>query len=639
MAIKNIQDAEVFAGLIQKIASDMGSIKKENLLETVPQLFQIIKTAVLDDPIDTKSIVMEPSIGYEMIGDPIGFTKTDHGSEVDIIIPGILEITRGESGGIYNSAQEESFDNGSSPLGTEWNSIFTDSVNYGFDDLSNVSERIYDTWNNALGGDPDSNILGTFFIMRESISNKYWLLYFNTWTIGSGGGGFSYARQEMKVVPISSITFPDGSKMSSAASSGGNNTWDIPTIAFVAPDGDDASGVVGDGNKPYATINKALDESNQVIILPGTYSENITRTITVDTRIYAVSGVILSKGFIISGTGQKFTLTGHADFVISTDNTIIQLAGTVLCSFEFNTINTTGLFFSIDDTCILEVYGKNVNSKGGTSSGIAIGNAKIYINLVEDLITSSCLLFTKPTRGANSYSGTFIINARNVIMNNANSLAAANGSIFNVYLPGTFYFDINADVYQLSNSTTSGILSTGNAVAIGSKIIFRKNLYMANGDVAIKSVNVDSYLEMNGSIYAPNGQAFSLGTLSTAYNVNCIINNSRIQSKYKNRVGAGTKLNVHNSTIKVTDPTSTGIFTAISSGFAIQTIGLYNTMLYLANASGEVMQNDVPSSAASIMNTVGCRSNVTSGPAIDNWEGIVDFPSFTLPDIQTPILP
>jgi hypothetical protein len=50
----------------------------------------------------------------------ISFTKADYGSEVDVIEPGVLEITRGSNGVIYNAALESSAVPNDSPLGTEW---------------------------------------------------------------------------------------------------------------------------------------------------------------------------------------------------------------------------------------------------------------------------------------------------------------------------------------------------------------------------------------------------------------------------------------------------------------------------------------------------------------------------------------
>lgn len=94
---------------------------------------------------------------YDSAGTPIGnkilFTKTDFGSEIDVIIPGFLEITRSNTGGgIYNSAVEGSFNSLLSPSGTTWNSIYTQKGDNG-------SDFSY----NRIGNGFESNIIGNNF--------------------------------------------------------------------------------------------------------------------------------------------------------------------------------------------------------------------------------------------------------------------------------------------------------------------------------------------------------------------------------------------------------------------------------------------------------------------------------------------
>lgn len=49
----------------------------------------------------------------------VSFTKSNYGTEKDIISPGVLEITRGNNGPLFNKALENSSNN-STPTGTEW---------------------------------------------------------------------------------------------------------------------------------------------------------------------------------------------------------------------------------------------------------------------------------------------------------------------------------------------------------------------------------------------------------------------------------------------------------------------------------------------------------------------------------------
>lgn len=97
------------------------------------------------------------------------FTKTNYGSEVDIIVEGSLEITRGNNGGIYNRVEESNWNGSESPLGTEWNSIYTQSINgENFQDNqignyfgSNFIDN--DFRHNKIGNQFDNNIIGDGF--------------------------------------------------------------------------------------------------------------------------------------------------------------------------------------------------------------------------------------------------------------------------------------------------------------------------------------------------------------------------------------------------------------------------------------------------------------------------------------------
>lgn len=100
-----------------------------------------------------------------------------------------------------------------------------------------------------------------------------------------------------------------------SASSVLENTWDIPIAAFVDENyGSDLTAVLGDGNKPYATIAAALAASDHVIIKPGTYSQIILLNgADLDNKhIHCMAGVVFGNGsgFIVQGTGVtsvKFT--------------------------------------------------------------------------------------------------------------------------------------------------------------------------------------------------------------------------------------------------------------------------------------------------------------------------------------------
>ena len=69
------------------------------------------------------------------VGEKVSFTKlsgSDPYDNRDIIIPGLLEITRSNNGGgIYNIAQEGTFNSSVSPINTQWTTQYLDPVNTG----------------------------------------------------------------------------------------------------------------------------------------------------------------------------------------------------------------------------------------------------------------------------------------------------------------------------------------------------------------------------------------------------------------------------------------------------------------------------------------------------------------------------
>jgi len=104
------------------------------------------------------------------------FTKTNNGNQVDIIVEGSLEITRGNNGAIYNQVEEANWNNNVSPFGTEWNSIYT-QVNNG-DNFRNNKIGDYFSQNtisndfrhNNIGDQFENNIIGEGFGFGYSTS-------------------------------------------------------------------------------------------------------------------------------------------------------------------------------------------------------------------------------------------------------------------------------------------------------------------------------------------------------------------------------------------------------------------------------------------------------------------------------------
>jgi hypothetical protein len=140
--------------------------------------------------------------------DDTNFTKSNFGFELDSISSGVTIASNPALGFIYNSLVESSWDADVSPSGTTWNSQFTDSGNYGWSNLSNVSSRNFGTLIQALDSDIGRNTVGLELVMYDETTDEYWAVKFTNLERPNDGGGFEYIRK--LIVPAGTVkTFKD----------------------------------------------------------------------------------------------------------------------------------------------------------------------------------------------------------------------------------------------------------------------------------------------------------------------------------------------------------------------------------------------------------------------------------------------
>ncbi len=119
------------------------------------------------------------------------FTKADYamdslpgGPNTDFI-HGDVYITRGDQQGLYNPFIDLSYMQGSSmPSGTLWK--------YGATD-DNPNPMEYETWYESHGGNAQT-LAGNTYSLYLPEYGMYWDVYYDSWTSGSNGGGFSWIR-------------------------------------------------------------------------------------------------------------------------------------------------------------------------------------------------------------------------------------------------------------------------------------------------------------------------------------------------------------------------------------------------------------------------------------------------------------
>lgn len=149
-------------------------------------------------------------------GDSIDFVKAnfadpDDPANRDIIIPGVLEIIRDDTRGLYNHAQELAF-GGDSPRGTEW--AFSNLNGNGAVSLANYDSVNYDTWLEASNRTPP-DIIGRSAVMHIIDEDIYVGVTFTAWTVGDTqggnfGGGFAYTRTTPVPVPAAALLMASG---------------------------------------------------------------------------------------------------------------------------------------------------------------------------------------------------------------------------------------------------------------------------------------------------------------------------------------------------------------------------------------------------------------------------------------------
>ena len=173
-------------------------------------LSEIVGGSVCDTPLPFKT---------GSVGEKVSFKKlsgSDPATHKDVILPGLLEITRENGGGgIYNIAVEGSFNSGISPENTTWNTQYVDPANTSWAPLWDLENRSYTNWRNAIESPEGQRVppqyVGMPAVMKYDDGNivRYWLIMFTQWDVGGFNeyGGFAYDRYE--IFPSVEFTRPD----------------------------------------------------------------------------------------------------------------------------------------------------------------------------------------------------------------------------------------------------------------------------------------------------------------------------------------------------------------------------------------------------------------------------------------------
>ena len=157
------------------------------------------------DLLDTTTTSCPSQLGFKpgSVGPKVSFKKENYADPIksrDVVIPGVLEIARGNDGGLYNTVFQQNYGN-NGPLNTEWNTQYVDPANTSWAPLWDIQNRSYTNWRDAIqtpeGHRAPPQYVGMHSIMHETTTNTYWLIIFTEWTSQGNGGGFAYDRWQI----------------------------------------------------------------------------------------------------------------------------------------------------------------------------------------------------------------------------------------------------------------------------------------------------------------------------------------------------------------------------------------------------------------------------------------------------------
>jgi hypothetical protein len=304
---------------------------------------------------------------------PVTFVRPGNQTDtVDNIDDG-LTIKRSSSGGggIFNSDSETEWDVSISPSGTLWNIE-------GWDDLTNIAERDYRSFYAATGGQLGNNVTTRQYIMKDTINNKYYKVEFSNW---SGGGAFTYTREEINGYCSGTVKFSDGTVQDTAYTESAVITIanDIVTEAF------NTSLVSGTGIAlTYDSGNDTLTISTSGVSLVGHnhVSTDITDFNSAVSGLLPVKDIVSGSGISVGSTSGVYTISSSLTSVAESNSLVTNVfnkTGSPISKFSVVYINggqgdqpTIGLAVASGEMTSSKTYGITAENIVDMSAGKVI---------------------------------------------------------------------------------------------------------------------------------------------------------------------------------------------------------------------------------------------------------------------------
>lgn len=573
-------------------------------------------------------------------GELLSFTKTDYGSEIDYINPGVTEITRGNNQGIFNIALELGYQFNVSPANTGWNAD-------GWGNLLDIQTRTYQDWGNAIGYDPPGSV-GDELVMIDYSTNQYYLIKFTQWTQGNVGGGFAYDRQEIVVTEKCKITFSDGTVQDTAAGEvesgtginvvktidlNGKVTYTVNSLPVAAPVnysnvlfvdpifGNNSTALAGRFDKPYSDIgtannnvylqNPTVTNRTLIYIRKGVYNGVFVQLLN-NVDYYCEPGVVFTGSAQIRDQGITVNSNwyGSLKFENSYGSSSIPVSFNGPDSniyFEFDTIKSSAAALQFLNTGLnnnIRIKGNSVFSYTlGQGFGITIRN---NANVTLDIAYSIEAIHS--TIAWRFYTGKTIINCPRIGIYPGNIYGGNFKHALIVYDgSSTGTIEVNANIICNDPIWYGGIASLVRFWASPSVTVRLNGDLIAVSDSAIEMSSGNSYLTYAGNIKTPRSAInVAQGTTnvknSTIVRVGSLIvgpigvqstgvlymNDSSIYSEFLDGNIINIETNAGKLYLKNIIAEGVGINYCVNVGIATPTTGLINVVSNKPNSPGFV---------------------------------------------------
>jgi len=404
------------------------------------------------------------------IGNDVNFVHTNGGSEVDNIDTDVA-ITRASAQPIYNPILDPVgwvWANPIMPSGTLWNAD-------GWGDLSNVADRVYLPFYDALNFQIGNNVVGAELVMKDTVNNKYYKFNFTQWT--QGGGGTPATNQLDRTNSPADGTIVTISGVNQYQYNLANNEWTrlrdnaIFTLLDDAINTDDYSQVNIDYNSPIATLTANVS---------GVSGNTITTTVSPIQVGFGFANPTMSGA---TGGGGGFAYTRNLITVLCSGKIIFD-DGSEMDTAPVSNQNIILVDDVFGDDANAEAYNMNKPFKTVNKAiQEAVDGDLIWINPSPNDYVATNSLFYYNTSKALSY---YISKGATLVSTNGTNLSVT-GKDVSIYGEGnfvTYNFNINTantgniliDVNNLTIVTTMQFVGSFNA-----NVTIRANKIIQNG--------------------------------------------------------------------------------------------------------------------------------------------------------------